>query len=83
MEEVESLLTMLILDGRIEGKMDQVDQTLELARFSDSALGRRRLETMHAWSNQLHQLAMAVSAKQGTCIPALTHSVTVTLQQIA
>jgi len=74
---------MLILDGRIEGKMDQVDQTLELARFSDSALGRRRLETMHAWSNQLHQLAMAVSAKQGTCIPALTHSVTVTLQQIA
>lgn len=60
-DEVEALLMMLILDGRIQGRMDQVSQVLELKQAQS-----RRNAAAAAWSEQLRSVATAVAARQGT-----------------
>lgn len=61
--EVNGLVLMLILDGRIQGQIDEVDQTLELSRLSES-LSHHRALALGQWSAQLENLAIAISGKQ-------------------
>lgn len=58
------MVLMLILDGRIQGRMDEQASTLELAKLSDS-LAHHQREALGHWSEQLEHLAIAISGKQG------------------
>lgn len=64
LDKVMSLAVMLILDGRIQGQIDEVEQTLELTRNSEN-LEHRRGEVLRQWSAELEDLASAISCKQG------------------
>ncbi|WFD43987.1 hypothetical protein MPSI1_002652 [Malassezia psittaci] len=63
-EQMQSLVLMLILDGRMQGRIDDVNQTLQLDSPHDS-LSKRHARAMHEWSNQLSELALAIRSKQG------------------
>ena len=62
-EQMQSLLLMWILDGRMEGRIDDVNQTLLLDKSQDS-LDQRHALAMHKWSDQLIELALAIRSKQ-------------------
>ncbi|WFC96169.1 hypothetical protein MBRA1_002825 [Malassezia brasiliensis] len=62
-ERVTSLVLMLILDGRIRGRIDQVEGTLELAPRAEQ-VSRRQVGVVHAWGRELEDLAIAIGAKQ-------------------
>lgn len=49
-KEVEQLLVSLILDNRIAGHIDQVNQLLEMG---DKSQGNRKFESMDKWAKQL------------------------------
>lgn len=51
--EVESLLVTLILDNRISGHIDQVNQLLEVG---DKSTGSSQYAAMGKWANQLTTL---------------------------
>ncbi|XP_048583570.1 COP9 signalosome complex subunit 2 [Nematostella vectensis] len=59
-EEVESLLVSCILDSTIHGRIDQVNQLLELDRRSQNA---DRFTALDRWTNQLNSLHTAVINK--------------------
>ncbi|KAI9312671.1 PCI domain-containing protein [Dichotomocladium elegans] len=59
-EEVEELAIGLILDEKILGKIDQVNQRLELEQRSTDAL---RYEAMDQWSNNVSRLCSTVIGK--------------------
>ena len=59
-EEVESLLVSCILDNTIHGRIDQVNQLLELDRTAHSA---ERFTGLDRWSTQLNSLHTAVVNK--------------------
>jgi len=59
-EQVESLLISLILDGLVDGQIDQLQQLLVLAK---DAQGARKLKSLEMWSNQLGVLHTAVFNK--------------------
>ncbi|WFD06709.1 hypothetical protein MVES1_002063 [Malassezia vespertilionis] len=65
LDQVESFVLMLILDGRIEGKMDEVAHTLTLGSPSVT-LHEKEQKTLCAWSEQLVHLAAAISTKRST-----------------
>ncbi|XP_059616678.1 COP9 signalosome complex subunit 2 [Phlebotomus argentipes] len=58
--EVESLLVSCILDNAIHGRIDQVNQVLEL---DQETLCTTRDYAMEKWSNQIHSLQLAVINK--------------------
>ncbi|KAJ1505096.1 hypothetical protein HMI56_001311, partial [Coelomomyces lativittatus] len=58
-EEVESLLLVLILDGKIDGKIDQCQRRLESIQVPDSTL----YQVMEEWSDQLNELNSAIQAR--------------------
>lgn len=58
--EVESLLVSCILDSTIRGRIDQVNQVLELDKESTCAM---RYNAMEKWSNQIQSLQLAVINK--------------------
>lgn len=58
--EVESLLVSCILDSTIQGRIDQVNQVLELDKESRTAI---RYTAMEKWSNQIQSLQLAVINK--------------------
>lgn len=58
--EVESLLVSCILDNTIEGRIDQVNQVLELDKESR---GAARYNALDKWSNQIYSLQLAVINK--------------------
>lgn len=62
-ERVTSLVLMLTLDGRIRGRIDQVERTLELAPRAEQ-VSRRQAGVAHAWGRELEDLAVAIGAKQ-------------------
>jgi len=55
--EVESLLVSCILDNTIQGRIDQVNQVLELDKESR---GAARYNALDKWSNQVYSLQLAV-----------------------
>lgn len=59
-EEVESLLVSCILDNTIHGRIDQVNQLLELTRTSQSA---DRFAGLDRWTTQVNSLHTAVVNK--------------------
>lgn len=59
-DEVESLLVSCILDNTIHGRIDQVNQLLELDRTSQSA---ERFTSLDKWTSQLNSLHQAVVNK--------------------
>ncbi|KAI9492027.1 PCI domain-containing protein [Zychaea mexicana] len=59
-EEVEELLIALILDEKISGRIDQVNQRLELEQRSTDTV---KYETMEKWSNNLSKLCKTVSSR--------------------
>ncbi|WFC99630.1 hypothetical protein MYAM1_002375 [Malassezia yamatoensis] len=62
-EQMQSLVLMLILDGRMQGHIDDVNQTLQLDQTQDR-LPHRHARAMHKWSGQLFELALAIRSKQ-------------------
>lgn len=58
--EVESLLVSCILDSTVQGRIDQVNQVLELDKESRCAA---RYTAMEKWSNQIQSLQLAVINK--------------------
>ncbi|KAI9272711.1 PCI domain-containing protein [Phascolomyces articulosus] len=59
-EEVEDLLIALILDEKISGQIDQVNQRLELEQRSTDTV---KYETMEKWSTNLSKLVKTVSSR--------------------
>lgn len=60
-DEVEELLIDLILEGKVEGRIDQVTQRLELDRHQ--ALERRRYAALEKWAEALENVHSAVVSK--------------------
>mmetsp|Transcript_17016 Transcript_17016/g.45923 ORF Transcript_17016/g.45923 Transcript_17016/m.45923 type:complete len:434 (-) Transcript_17016:352-1653(-) len=58
--DVESLLVALILDGEVEGRIDQLQQLLVLANNSK---GTKKYQSMEKWSSQLGGLHSVVFNK--------------------
>ena len=63
--DVESLLVTLILDGRLDARIDGVEQVPKLPRSSISHAHDDARQALHAWYDQMWELAMAISSKQG------------------
>ncbi|CAE6526115.1 unnamed protein product [Rhizoctonia solani] len=61
--EVEELLIGLILEGKVEGKIDQVAQRLEITKTQVQPLARRRYAALDKWTGALENLNGAISGK--------------------
>ncbi|KAN0038719.1 hypothetical protein ACTA71_000905 [Dictyostelium dimigraforme] len=59
--DVESLLVSLILDNKIRGSIDQVNQQLELDTAKSSAYWK--YTSIHKWANQIGQLNNGINNK--------------------
>ncbi|KAH0837961.1 transcription factor MYC1 [Lanmaoa asiatica] len=59
--EVEELLIGLILEGKVDGRIDQVGMRLELDRAQ--ALEKKRYAALHSWTKALEGVHAAVVAK--------------------
>ncbi|KAN0100255.1 PCI domain containing protein [Tylopilus felleus] len=59
--EVEELLVGLILEGKVDGRIDQVGMRLELDRTQ--ALEKKRYAALHSWTKALEGVHAAVVAK--------------------
>ncbi|ETW86826.1 hypothetical protein HETIRDRAFT_308154 [Heterobasidion irregulare TC 32-1] len=59
MEEVEELLIELILEGKVEGRIDQVAMRLEL----DKTIEKRRYAALDKWTEALESVHAAVVGK--------------------
>ena len=64
-DEVEALLVMLILDGRIVGALDGMHHVLQIKHASTPKHSQDMQHALHHWSEQVHALALAISHKQG------------------
>ncbi len=62
--EVEALLVSLILDGKVDGHIDQVNGLLEL-RGSGAGAGARKYAGLDKWAVQLRSLHAAAVARVG------------------
>jgi len=59
--EVEELLIGLILEGKVDGRIDQVGMRLELDRAQ--AIEKKRYAALHSWTKALEGVHAAVVAK--------------------
>ena len=60
-KEVEQLLVGLILDGRVKGRIDQVEKVLELAPAADA--GTDKYAALERWGKQVQALHAAAAAR--------------------
>ena len=60
-DEVEALLVMLILDGRIVGALDGMHHVLQIKHASTPNHSQDMQHALHHWSKQVHALALAIS----------------------
>ncbi|KAJ9100487.1 hypothetical protein QFC21_003526 [Naganishia friedmannii] len=60
-EEVEEILIELILDGKIKGKVDQLNGRVELERFDNKQADR--YNAMTAWSSKLQSISTQIVHK--------------------
>jgi len=63
-EEVEDLLITLILEGKVEGRIDQVGMRLELD--SKQSLEKKRYAALNKWTEALESVHTAVVGKTAT-----------------
>lgn len=63
--DVEELIMILILDGRIAGKIDQVQQQLHLSHTRNSLVDRR-YTALHRWSEQVSNVGKLIQDKHST-----------------
>ncbi|KAG6846061.1 hypothetical protein H0H87_006425 [Tephrocybe sp. NHM501043] len=63
-EEVEELLIGLILEGKVEGRIDQVGMRLELDR--KQSLEKKRYAALNKWTEALEAVHGAVVSKTST-----------------
>ncbi|KAF9075030.1 PCI domain-containing protein [Rhodocollybia butyracea] len=63
-QEVEDLLIGLILEGKVEGRIDQVGMRLELDR--KQSLEKKRYAALQKWTENLELVHEAVVGKTGT-----------------
>lgn len=63
-EEVEELLIGLILEGKVEGRMDQVGMRLELDR--KQSLEKKRYAALQKWTDSLEAVHALVVGKTGS-----------------
>ncbi|KAE9409234.1 PCI-domain-containing protein [Gymnopus androsaceus JB14] len=63
-QEVEDLLIGLILEGKVDGRIDQVGMKLELDRKQN--LEKKRYSTLQKWAENLEAVHGAVVGKTGT-----------------
>ncbi|KAJ4485630.1 PCI domain-containing protein [Lentinula aciculospora] len=63
-QEVEDLLIGLILEGKVEGRIDQVGMRLELDR--KQSLEKKRYATLQKWTENLEAVHGAVVGKMGS-----------------
>jgi COP9 signalosome complex subunit 2 len=63
-EEVEDLLIALILEGKVEGRIDQVGMRLELD--SKQSLEKKRYAALNKWTEALESVHNAVVGKTAT-----------------
>ncbi|KAG9079715.1 hypothetical protein FRC06_007562 [Ceratobasidium sp. 370] len=59
--EVEELLIGLILEGKVEGRIDQVAQRLEITK--QQPLARRRYAALEKWTGAVENLNSAIAGK--------------------
>ena len=59
--EVEQLLVGLILDGRVKGRIDQVEKVLELVPAADA--GSCKYVALERWGRQVLALHAAAAAR--------------------
>ena len=64
LDQVEELLMSLILDGKIQGKIDQVRGYVELDR-SNGNVNKSRYEAMGKWNGEVDKLSAVVGHKHG------------------
>ncbi|KAI0035108.1 PCI-domain-containing protein [Vararia minispora EC-137] len=62
-DEVEELLIELILDGKVEGRIDQVAMRLELDK--KQSLEKKRYNALDSWTDALDAVHNAVISKNG------------------
>jgi COP9 signalosome complex subunit 2 len=62
-KEVEELLVGLILDAKVQGKIDQVNQVFELSSAKSSAFWKYK--SIDRWATQLASLHTSVVSKLG------------------
>ncbi|EPT03485.1 hypothetical protein FOMPIDRAFT_1028754 [Fomitopsis schrenkii] len=60
-DEVEDLLIGLILEGKVEGKIDQVSMRLELT--TKQSLEKKRYDALDQWTNALESVHNAIIGK--------------------
>jgi COP9 signalosome complex subunit 2 len=60
-KEVEALLVMLILDNKIRGQIDQVNEILQLDTAKGAAFAK--FKSVDKWASQLHSLQSTVVGK--------------------
>ncbi|KAF5392575.1 hypothetical protein D9757_002257 [Collybiopsis confluens] len=63
-QEVEDLLIGLILEGKVEGRIDQVGMRLELDR--KQSLEKKRYATLQKWTENLEAVHGSVTGKAGS-----------------
>lgn len=56
MSEVKTLLVELILEQKIQGKIDQVNGFLELEAAEKNRVGTRKQQAIQKWANTLLSL---------------------------
>lgn len=61
--EVEDLLICLILDGKVKGRVDQVNGRVELEKFPRSSADR--YQSLSKWSSLLGQVQVHIADKSG------------------
>lgn len=61
-KDVEHLLVSLILDNRVQGHIDQVNQLLELG---DRSKGLKKYTAIDTWNTQLKSLYQTVTTRIG------------------
>ena len=57
---VESIIVQLILDGEIDGKIDQVNGVLDLTQRTG---GAKKYEAIHQWTMTLKQITQAAATQ--------------------
>jgi len=62
-DEVEEILVGLILEGKVDGRIDQVGSRLELDRHS--ALEKKRYAALNKWTTALEGAHTAITSKSG------------------
>lgn len=63
--DVRELLLMLILDGRIQGKLDDISQELHTSSTADTSESISTADALQSWSSHLDTIAYVLASKQG------------------